>query len=318
MKWYVPSWNGDIRFESTGDNTVVTIIAPTKAEIAKLVVMERVFFANGWLKGPLWDPAGDAAAQVRIIEASLLDVGKRIVDGYTQGAAVLTAIRFEDGGVTAIEAGEGFWRKIGEALHLAGSTVREAEDIRAAGDETMDTVATSPEPAKPSKSKKKPEAEVAATVRKPTSCCPDCVIAPIEPAREVLFEFLTQAERDEWNNDHAIVVTGGLTGHRYLLAHRSSRWAAKHTKICHDLDDDVTLHFHDTSIPPEEEVLAAKLILEHREPWLRHEATFFGRTDILFENPFGDWSDGTRSAGLTSGFGDLMLEMGVALTRQRN
>ena len=45
------------------------------------------------------------------------------------------------------------------------------------------------------------------------------------------------------------------------------------------------LHFHDNSVPPEEEVLAAKLILEHREPWLRNEAT------CLLQTKDGKWHD---------------------------
>jgi hypothetical protein len=100
-------------------------------------------------------------------------------------------------------------------------------------------------------------------------------------------------------------VTGGLTGHRYILAHRQSEIAAYNTKMCFDLDDGQILHFHDNSVPPEEEVLAAKLILEHREPWLRNEATTFGAR-VKFKNPFGDLGDGTESTMLVSEIGRVL------------
>ena len=93
---------------------------------------------------------------------------------------------------------------------------------------------------------------------------------------------------------------GGLTGHRYILAHRASEIAAKNGKICFDADDRDVLHFHDQAVPPEEEVLAAMLVLQHREPWLRNEATCLGvRFSRVFKNPFGDHLDGVVDASLT-------------------
>ena len=62
-------------------------------------------------------------------------------------------------------------------------------------------------------------------------------------------------------------------------------------KICYDIDDRCVLHFHDWTVPPEEEVLATKLILEHREAWLRNEAT------VLQQDSKGGWHD--LSAPLT-------------------
>jgi hypothetical protein len=143
----------------------------------------------------------------------------------------------------------------------------------------------------------------AASVRRPTPCCPVCEVGSVAPASEVLLAFLSDEEHETWARDRAIVVTGGLTGHRYVLAHRRSVVAACITKMCFDLDDGRILHFHDNSVPPEEEVLAAKLILEHREPWLRNEATLLGGGDMQFKNPFGDLSDGTESTFLVSAIG---------------
>jgi hypothetical protein len=403
MRWYVPSWNGDIRFEPIdGDHTLVTMIEPTAAEHTNLLAMERIFYAYGWLKGPLWDPKSDPRVQSRRVAAPLLEVAKRILASYTRGNAVLTAVRFENDKIRAFESGQGFWRKIGEALHLVGSPRylpetdltlvddatkqrretaeaeaeaerfearrqaeaaerqrrdaaekleaeqaeirREREEIaakRRAEQEAVEAEARAKryaadaermarEAAEETVRHAKREAEAAArraeeaarpkaatTIRKPTSCCPNCVVGPMSPAKEVLFAFLTEDEKAQWREDHSIVITGGYSGHRYLLAHRNSHYAARYTKICHDLDDDVTLHFHDTTVPPEEEVLAAKLILEHREDWLRNESTFFGWTDVRFVNPFGDVMDGTASAGMTQRFGKAMSTIGQMLPGRR-
>ncbi len=82
-------------------------------------------------------------------------------------------------------------------------------------------------------------------------------------------------------------------------------------RICYDLDARAVVHFHDMSVPPEEEVLAAKLVLEHREPWLRNEATLFGSGTMKFKNPFGGAGDGTWDSALTSRLGSAVLECRV-------
>lgn len=308
MLWYVPSWNGDLRFESTTEGfTLITVINPTPSEREQLVVMERIFYANGWLDGSLWDPKR-SSIQSQIVQAPILEVGQRILAGYTRGRAVLTAIRFENDTIEAVEAGSGFWSKISQVIGFSGRRkVEVASDIRVPSD---------PSPFRQA------EPVAAVTVKKPTSCCPNCLTGPMSPEKEVLFAFLSEEEKQQWAEDHAIVVVGGLTGHRYLLSHRNGPWAEKHTKICHDIDDDVTLHFHDNTVPAEEEVLGAKLILEHREHWLRHRASFFGETRVLFENPFGDISDGTRSACFVSSIGydrfSRRVAMELELERERD
>ena len=98
------------------------------------------------------------------------------------------------------------------------------------------------------------------------------------------------------------MIRGGLSGHRYLLAHRHSAIAERIGKVCFDVDDREVIHFFDYSVPPEEEILAAKLILEHREPWLRNEATYSG-TGPRFKNPFGDFVDGTETSSMMRGVG---------------
>ncbi len=101
------------------------------------------------------------------------------------------------------------------------------------------------------------------------------------------------------------LVVGGLSGHRYVIAHRHSEAAIGWGKITFDRDDELVVHYHDVSVPPEEEILAAKLILESRfEPWLRNQATCFqaGFSDV-YENPFGDLMEGTVDAAAMTGLG---------------
>lgn len=77
-------------------------------------------------------------------------------------------------------------------------------------------------------------------------------------------------------------------------------------RVCFDLDDGEVVHFHDRTVPPEEEILAAKLVLENREPWLRNEATIFGVKERLrFKNPFGDAADGIWDADFTAKTGRI-------------
>jgi len=151
--------------------------------------------------------------------------------------------------------------------------------------------------------------KAAVTVRRPTPCCPQCTVGAVEPASEVLLAFLDEQQHKDWAERRAIVVRGGLTGHRYLLAHRSTELAARIGRICFDMEDGLVIHFHDRSVPPEEEVLAAKLILEHREPWLRNEATTFGGHKV-FKNPFGNGGDGVWDATLTRSIGTFVSALG--------
>jgi hypothetical protein len=70
-------------------------------------------------------------------------------------------------------------------------------------------------------------------------------------------------------------------------------------------------------------VLATKLCLEHRENWLRHEATMLTHIPyplanharaasqlgpvFKFKNPFGDYLDGVADSSLIRGFGEAFL-----------
>lgn len=274
MKWYVPSWNGDLRLvpsEKDKDKTLLYIEKPTNREQETLGRIAALFVAEGWLKE--LKITKNLFRRVRPIEinAPIEKVGPVVSALMRPGPAVLTGITLREG----------------EMVTHSGSPVDLAKVVGQATE-----VLTQPERDK----------AAAVTVKRPTPCCPQCVPGSIQPAREVLLRFLNDEEHASWANDRTIVVRGGITGHQYLLAHRHTEIAQRVGRICYDLEDEIVIHFHDWTVPPEEEVLAAKLILEHREPWLRNEATCFGGSE-RFKNPFGGWDDGIEDAAFTQGIG---------------
>lgn len=279
MKFYIPSWNGDFRLETSNGGTKLIVHDPTPHEQKIIGEFLRKAGAKGWLSAQDREAhfgKGDRGEVT--IAASLSKVSKILIAITRPKKQTLTAVSFSDGKLSVVEgADEAAIEKLADVVEKAAAT----ED-----------------PEQPAK---------AASVRRPTPCCPVCEVGSVAPASEVLLSFLNAEEHESWARERAIVVTGGLTGHRYVLAHRRSAIAAFNTKICFDLDDGEILHFHDNSVPPEEEVLAAKLILEHREPWLRNEATFFGgrlgRGSLRFKNPFGNGGDGIESTELLSDIG---------------
>lgn len=292
MKWYMPSWNGDLRLEpdpSSAERTLLWIEKPTDHELVVLGQLSDLLLAAGHLdekiKVQRWR-AKFAKKRSITINAPLGTIGPLVAKLYKPGEAVLTAISFQDGKV----------------ITCTGT-----------GCELVETIAEVTEAAKSAPEGEKPKAVV--TAKRPTPSCPQCIPGSIEPARQVLLEFLSPDEHEQWASSRTLFVYGGLSGHRYLLAHRNTPTAARIGRIAYDVDASCVVHFHDRSVPPEEEVLAAKLILEHREPWLRNEATMLSCNSsvLVFKNPFGDVNDGVPDANFTSRLGvSLLRELGIA------
>lgn len=283
MKWYFPSFSGDFRLERLDPERTyrdapddpdkacnLHIIDPTAGEREVLRRFLEAVSKSGWTKVTSVETTKRDGVEVQdiLLKVPLHEAGKRLVRFVRPKKSTLTALSFKDGRVITTEGtDEHAIKKIADKIEKEG-------------------------------------AKAAASVSRPTPCCPNCEPGSIEPAREVLLSFLTPEQHRDWSEHRAITVTGHLSGHRYLLMHRHSPGAIRNTRIAYDLDDRGTMHFHDVSLPPEEEVLAAKLILEHAEPWLRNEATclYAAPTDV-FKNPFGDSMDGTESASFSVGAG---------------
>lgn len=154
---------------------------------------------------------------------------------------------------------------------------------------------------------KKDEPAAVVTPKKPTLCCPVQVAGPDLRASEALHAFCTPRQWRDWTEKGWLITHGHITGHAYQIAHRHHPLALQRGKITYDLDDQGILSCWDWTVPPAEEVLAVKLLLEGREPWLRNMSGNDGgrnRLIDLFHNPLGDdFADGTDNAALTSGIG---------------
>ncbi len=305
--WYFPSWNGDLRLEPDPDHpkqTLLSIVEPTAHEQRVLAGMEKVFRERGWWKGddPLYKPpTGWLKRRQKMvsvtIDAPLVDIGVIVAKHLKPGRSTLTAIKFTDKTI-AVEGVEG---ELAETMRLAmGEPVPDAP-------QGPYREPAAPPPAPPAETAlAKPEA--AASVQRPTPCCPRCIPGAVEPASEVLLSFLTPEQHESWASDRCLIAVGGYTGVRYLLAHRHTPRARKMGRVCYSLDDEAIVHFHQTEVPPEEEILSALLILQLRENWLRNEATLFTPNPAIgrFKNPFGDVMDGTEDAAMMERFGRIL------------
>lgn len=284
MKVYLPSWNGDIRLTSSPNNEDSLLILTDPTPNERIMVGTFLRFAK---KKEWWE--GDVPAEGKPYSGKELELKIRAPIPKTSGVLIqigrpkdrtLTAIKFSSGKMETIE----------------GSTLQAREAIE-------DALAR----AKKEEDEKEKEAK-AASVKRPTPSCPQCLPGAIGPASEVLLDFLSPDQHEQWSRERAILVEGHLSGHRYLIAHRHSDIAQRVGRICYDVDDSGVMHFHDWSVPPEEEVLAAKLIMEHAEPWLRNEATCLGGTfSDVYKNPFGNGGDGVESAMFAQQIGNDLL-----------
>lgn len=320
FRWFIPSFHGDVRAvpnESDPTRTDLVVVKPTADEVRLVNAVCRAAVTRGWL--PTWDdmaPRRGLTARkkwVITLHAPVVDVGPLVASIMRPGAAVLTAVYISDG---RMETTSGGAAALVETLApyrapdpsqpppppLAPRTIDVPEPTPAAGQDPAPAPAARPEPV------------VAATVRRATPSCPQCVPGAIGPASEVLLAFLDEEQHARWARERTVVVDGGMSGHRYLLSHRHGAAARRWGRICYDTDDEVVVHFHDLTVPPEEEVLAAMLILRYREAWLRNEATLFhaAAARSVWKNPFGDVLDGTLDAGLMQGIGTAVLALAGA------
>lgn len=273
--WYIPSHTGDFRLEKHPDNDghcLLTVEDPTPGEIAKL----GSFLATGrqrrWVDKALGiSPTGRTEL---VVQAPLTKAGPVLAGDTMPGRGVLTVVKSNQGTLMCV------------ADETQGTELAAALNEPKAKEPETPRLEPPPKPA------------AATTMRRPTTCCPHPlpVEGPLKRASRVLREFSTPSQWRSWVENGFLYCIGGLTGHRYRICHRNHPLAAAQGKIARDIDNGVTIHCWDWSVPPAEEVLAVKLILETREPWLRNQATYFGEGEV-FDNPLGNGADGTWDAG---------------------
>ena len=247
MKWYIPSFHGDFRFETDPDHldgsmTRLTVEKPTPGEIEALTRWGEVALAQHWLRKEelpdLLKLARDEIKHLTIV-APLMDVAApmaRLLKAKNVG--VLTALKFQSG-------------------HVEVTEIVKSDDL--------------PRWMRKAEEKAKAPAEAAVTVARPKLSCPECSGLPEgrRKACDVLWAFLDPTQRQEWLAERRFTAYGSETEHAYDVAPRDHPRSAARGRIAYDLDDRVILHNFDLELPPEEEALQVKLMLEHREQWIR-------------------------------------------------
>lgn len=304
--WYFPSMHGDFRLlkreptKKGSERSVLEIVEPTLAEIELLDSFLAEARDKGWTRAKgvkLTENSDGIESQTVKLTVGVAYAGQRLIEMLKPGEQTLTAIKSRDGQVHVTTSSD--------SAELAALAEKERQSEATNYREPPEhTKATEPPP------KKKPPPVAAASVKRPTPCCPNCQPGSVARASEVLLSFLTPAQHAQWAQSRTIDVVGHLSGHTYRIAHRHSAQAHAWTKICADLTDGGILHFHDWSVPPEEEVLAAKLCLEHCEPWLRNEATCIGFIETPSALPFANshvraYNDEGQLIDTTPGLGQM-------------
>lgn len=270
--FYLPAWAGDHRLVEDGkDASKLIVHDPTAGELKILENFLSFAQGKGWTSAEELPTARNKPIK---LSAPVSETGLKLAKLHHERvlAKTIVAVAFTDGKVEV------------ETL----SDDKKTEELTKKADEDKDSKAVA--------------------TKRATPCCPQCIPGVINlHANEVLESFLSPQQLTDWREHHIIEVEGGLTHHRYLLAHRHTPHARKWGRICFDADDRGVVHFYDWTTPPEEEVLAAKLVMEHREDWLRNESTCFGGGfRNVFKNPFGGFMDGTETGAVMRALGSGM------------
>lgn len=233
--WFVPVWSGDFRLEKSGDNSVLSVEDPTDADRRLLAPFLRTAVEMGWLDAlPNISLFGRTEVPLR---GTVEELGPLLVGHTHTNAKLWTAVRHYDGNVT----------------------VQEGASIRPLGEETTKDKQL------PAVRKKEPMA--AATVREPTIGCP--APSPADRrASEVLQTFSTTAQMRAWRDHGAMKVVGCHTGAAYWLYHRGEAAARGLGHCLVEATTSREICVWDACVPAEEEALAIKLAVEHRERWL--------------------------------------------------
>lgn len=111
------------------------------------------------------------------------------------------------------------------------------------------------------------EAVAAASLKPPSRGCPPPTSAE-RRASEVLRVFSTRRQHDSFQAHGFMDVIGNATGKRYRLHHRDEAHQRGLSRVLIDTTTGNPVCVWDNTVPPEEEVLAIKLAVEHREKWL--------------------------------------------------
>lgn len=252
MRWFVPSWNGDFRLVEGSKEDACELIVHKPTTLERKILGD--FFAHARKKKwTNWDAEIPTSANddkwTLVLEGPLAKVAPSLVKFITPKKQTITAVKFKDGHMEVVE----------------GSDTRQVM----ANETAVETAVA------------KAGAEAAVTAKAPNRGCPDCVEAPRSPAAEVLETFLTNDQLRDWRKWGCFEAVGSHSKHTYLVSHRHSKFAAKWSRMVYDLTAKHPICVYDWTVPPEEETLAVKLFLEHRESMVSTYGAGPGRIPII-------------------------------------
>ena len=274
--WAIPSQSGDYRLETDATSTDkcrLTVENPTDKELEELGRFRTGCVERKWG----WDADNEegyinmVGNTTVFINAPISACGPLLVVSKMPDRTTLTAIASKNGQQVAIVIGQ-----------------QEQALVKAV---------------------EKTDAEKAVTTRRGTVCCPQPIEGPLRRASRVLREWCSPSQWQSWIDNAYLDCYGGITGRKYRVYHRHHPHAVFLQQPILDLDmasrvdapealRSCKLHRWDYTVPAPEEVLGAKLILEHREAWIRNQSGTNGHffPDLL-PNPVGDQRlDGTWDA----------------------
>ena len=234
--WYIPSFYGDLRLERSGAGTTLSWenVTPTERKVLQSLFAHAV--SKGWAK----ETEHDLKKGSLTLSTELPKVQKFVVKALKPGRKTVDFVQFSDGKIEEIQHGK----------------------LEAVSDKDLEDSAPLPKPAK------------GVTVAAPTLGCPEPDLVKAElRARDVLFAFLNDEQRDDFRKRNAFVTEGAGTGHRYIVTSRHARDQLAHTRRqLYDFDEKMPYCVHDYSVPAAEEMLALHLLLKapEHERYLRH------------------------------------------------
>lgn len=262
--WFVPCWSGDFRLEAKtdeeGGHCVLTVENPTAQDKTKLAP----FLAECRKRGLLDDLTGIAPTGVTTIRLQeRIDVlGPVLADCSMPGAKVWTAVRCSDGQVILED---------GSSLPAVTKKGKKGKGIVEQAKDAVTSLVKSV-PALPELPAVLPEAAV--TVPKPARGCPPPTSCT-RRASEVLRTFCTGSQWRSWQANGSMRLIGNATGKAYLLYHRDEAARRGMGHVLREVAQRREVCVWDATVPPEEEALAVKFAVEHREAWM------LGMTDGL-------------------------------------
>jgi len=261
--WYLPSFYGDIRLESTGkQETKVTVYGLSPQE--KLAMTELLREAEKQrVVGPCWNPSASRlldldsiAEQTLELKAPISKVQKLLQKQLKPNREQVSVVRFGGG-------------------KMQEMTERLLQDIDQGTSATSDS--TTP-PAHASKIAtaqiaKPQDKAVATTVASPQLGCPapDFVQAEVRAAA-VLRAFLTPEQLEDFLKEQAFVATGVDTGKNYVITSRHARTKlAQTTRSLYCINESMPYCVHDWEVPAAEEMLSllVHLSIPTKEMYLR-------------------------------------------------